>query len=204
MVVAAAFLVHQTDYKRLLAYSSVEHMGLLALGAGLGGAAMFGALLHAVNHSLVKASLFMVAGNLLVAYRTKRMDRVSGAVRILPVSSALWLAGLFAFTGLPPFGTFISEFTIVKVAFGQGRVGIISAVVALLALAIAFAGLSRAALNMALGCAPEGQVPVGEARPAIWPALVLLSIALVLGIWIPSGVMNALEQAARLLGGGGP
>ena len=91
-----------------------------------------------------------------------------------------------------------------KVAFGQGRVGIISAVVALLALAIAFAGLSRAALNMALGCAPEGQVPVGEARPAIWPALVLLSIALVLGIWIPSGVMNALEQAARLLGGGVP
>lgn len=204
MAVAAAFLVNQPNYKRLLAYSSVEHAGLLALGAGLGGVAMFGALLHAVNHSLVKASLFMVAGNLLVAYRTKRMDRVSGAVRILPVSGALWLAGLFAITGLPPFGTFISEFTIVKVAFGQGRVGIISAVVALLALAIAFAGLSRAALNMALGCAPEGQVPVGEARPAIWPALVLLSIALVLGIWIPSGVMNALEQAARLLGGGVP
>lgn len=204
MVVAAAFLVHQTDYKRLLAYSSVEHMGLLALGAGLGGAAMFGALLHAVNHSLVKASLFMVAGNLLQVYQTKSIDRVSGVVRILPVSGALWLAGLFAITGLPPFGTFISEFTIVKVAFGQGRVGIISAVVALLALAIAFAGLARAFLRVVLGHAPEGQAPVREARPAIWPALVLLSMALVLGTWIPRGLMNALEQAALLLGGGAP
>lgn len=202
MLVAAAFIVNQPDYKRMLAYSSVEHMGLLALGAGIGGAAMFGAMLHAVNHSVVKASLFMVAGNLLAVYRTKSVSRVSGAIRVLPVSGLLWLAGLFAITGSPPFGTFASEFTMLRTAFMQGRAWV--AVVALLALAIAFVGMSKAFLGMALGPAPDGQAKPSEALPAILPALVLLSISALLGLWIPHGLMTALEQAARLLGGGAP
>ena len=204
MAVAAAFLANQPDYKRMLAYSSVEHMGLLALGAGLGGAALFGALLHAVNHSVVKAALFMIAGNLLFAYRTKTVARVAGALRILPVSGLLWLAGLFAITGSPPFGTFASEFLVLKEAFGRGRGGAVVAVVALAALSIAFVGMSKAFLGMALGRAPEGQAAVRERPPAYGPALALLSISLVLGLWIPRGLMAALEQAARLLGGGAP
>ena len=204
MGVAAAFLVNQPDYKRMLAYSSVEHMGLLALGAGLGGAAMFGALLHAVNHSVVKAALFMVAGNLLYAYRTKGVARVSGAIRILPVSGLLWLAGLFAITGSPPFGTFASEFTMLKEAFGQGRGGIAFASAALLALTIAFVGMSLTFLGMALGRAPVGQAQVRERPPAFWPALALLAVSLLLGLWIPRGLLAVLEPAARLLGGGLP
>lgn len=202
MMVGAAFIVNQPDYKRMLAYSSVEHMGLLALGAGLGGAAMFGAMLHAINHSVVKAALFIVAGNLLFAYRTKSIARVSGAIRILPVSGLLWLAGLFAITGSPPFGTFISEFTMLREAFGQGRIAV--AVVALLALTIAFVGMSRAFLGMALGRAPEEQTLVSERPPSFWPALVLLAISLVLGLWIPRGWLTTLEQASLLLGGGIP
>ena len=202
MLVAAAFLVNQADYKRLLAYSSVEHMGLLALGAGLGGAATYGALLHAVNHSVAKAALFMLAGNFLFAYRTKAIARVGGAVRILPVSGVLWLAGLFAITGSPPFGMFASEFTVLRAAFAQGRGW--AAAVALLALGVAFVGMSRAFLGMALGRAPDGVAPVCERRTACGPALALLGISLVLGLWIPAGLHQLLGHAARLLGGGSP
>ena len=204
MLVAAAFLANSQDYKRMLAYSSVEHMGLLALGAGLGGAAMYGAMLHAVNHSVVKAALFMVAGNLLLAFRTKAVARVGGAVRMLPVSGGLWLAGLFAITGSPPFGTFASEFIVLREAFGRGRAGMVVAVAALVALGIAFAGMSRVMLGMALGRASAGVEPGKERAPAYWPALVLLTVSLMLGLWIPRGLAEALAQAARLLGGGAP
>lgn len=203
MAVAAAFIVNQPDYKRMLAYSSVEHMGLLAMGAGLGGAALFGAMLHAVNHSAVKAALFLVAGNLVAAYRTKAVARVGGAVRLLPVSGLLWLAGLFAITGSPPFGTFASEFTMLREAFRQGRAGV--AVVALLALTVAFIGMSRAFLGMALGRMPDGLAKIARERwPAVVPALVLLGLSLGLGLWIPEGLVPVLKQAAGLLGKGFP
>ena len=197
MVVAAAFIVNQPDYKRMLAYSSVENMGLLALGAGLGGAAMYGALLHAVNHSLVKAGLFLVAGNILAAYRTKVIAKVSGVNRLLPVSGALWLAGLFAISGTPPFGTFASEFTVLRTAFANGH-GLWAAV-ALLALSVAFVGLARAFLGMALGPKPEPAEPTREAKRAYLPALVLLAISLVLGLWIPHGLQTVLVQASQIL-----
>ncbi len=202
MGLAAAFIANQPDYKRMLAYSSMEHMGLLALGAGIGGAAMFGAMLHAVNHSVVKAALFLLAGNFLAAYRTKSIARVGGAIRLLPASGWLWLAGLFAITGMPPFGTFASEFTMLREAFAQGRIAL--AIAALVALAIAFAGMSRAFLGMALGRVPEGVVAGRERASAVLPSFVLLAVSLGLGLWIPHGWASVLEQAARLSGGGAP
>src|SRR5439155_6113772 len=96
MAVAGVFVIRQPDFKRLLAYSSVEHIGILALGVGLGGVGVFGAMLHAVNHSLTKAMLFLVAGNILAAYRTKSTADVRGVLRALPLSGVLWVAGLFA------------------------------------------------------------------------------------------------------------
>ena len=149
-----------------------------------------------------EVALFMAAGNLLAAYRTKTVARVGGAIRILPASGLLWLAGLFAITGSPPFGTFASEYTMLREAFGQGRAWV--AILALLALTIAFVGMSRAFLGMALGRAPAGQAKVRERAPAIFPAIVLLAISLLLGLWIPGGLVSALGQAARLLGGGAP
>ena len=202
VAVAAAFLANAADYKRMLAYSSIEHMGLLALGAGLGGAALYGALLHAVNHSAVKAGLFLLAGNFLAAYRTKTIARVGGGIRRLPATGLLWLAGLFAIAGSPPFGTFASEFTILKEAFAPGRIAI--GVVALAALAIAFAGMSKAFLGMSLGRPPDGASAEREASATVCPTLALLAVSLLLGFWIPSGLQAGLEHAARLLGGGAP
>ena len=202
MVVAAAFLANAADYKRMLAYSSIEHMGILALGAGLGGAATFGALFHAVNHSFAKAALFMVAGNVLFAYRTKAVARVGGVLRRLPASGALWLAGFFAIAGSPPFGTFAGEFTILREGFAQGRAW--TSVVALLALTVAFVGMSRAFLAMALGTEPEDSAPRRKRALSFVPALALLAASLLLGLWIPAGLRDVLVHAARLLGGGAP
>jgi hydrogenase-4 component F len=81
------FILGQADFKRMLAYSSVEHMGVLALGAGIGGLAGFGSMLHAVNHSLAKAMLFLVAGNILAAYRTKSTRETRGVLNVLPLGS---------------------------------------------------------------------------------------------------------------------
>ena len=115
---------------------------------------------------------------------------------------ALWLAGLFAISGTPPFGTFISEFTLLRVAFDRGHG--IWAGVALLALTVAFVGLARAFLGMALGREPEGQPPRREAWAAILPPLILLAVSLGLGLWIPQGLQAALAAASHLLGGGAP
>jgi len=202
MGLAAALIVNQSDFKRMLAYSSVEHMGLLAFGTGVGGVAMYGALLHALNHSLVKAALFLVAGNLVALYQTKSIAKVSGVGRLLPVSGALWLAGLMAISGMPPFGTFAGEFTMLRAAFAQGQGG--WALAALVALGVAFVGMSRAFLNMVYGDAPAGLAPAREARRAYGPSLMLLALSLALGLWLPNGLHRLLAQASLWAGGGVP
>src|SRR5438128_38843 len=121
MAVAAVFMVRQRDIKRLLAYSSVEHMGLLVLGIGIGGLAVYGALLHLINNGLTKGVLFLSAGNMHRAYGSKLTDDVRGALKRVPLSGALFLAGFLAITGSPPFGPFVSEFTIVNGALGSGQ-----------------------------------------------------------------------------------
>jgi hydrogenase-4 component F len=199
MAVAAIFITGQVDYKRMLAYSSVEHMGILAVGVGLGGAGMFGAMLHVINHSLTKVMLFMVAGNLLAAYHTKTAKNVSGALRVLPVSGPLWVLGFLAITGSPPFGPFLSEFTILKTALDQGRSFV--AIAYLILLAIILAGMATPVLGMAQGrprediIVPAGRGVALTAVPAILGAGILL-----MGIYIPPVLSRTIHEAARLLG----
>ena len=131
MAVAAVFMVRQRDFKRMLAYSSVEHMGILVLGIGIGGLAVYGALLHLINNGLAKGVLFLSAGNIHRAYGSKLTDDVRGAIERVPLSGGLFLAGFLAVTGSPPFGPFVSEFTIVSAAAGSGHyvaTGLVSAV----------------------------------------------------------------------------
>ena len=198
---AGVFILGQADYKRLLAYSSVEHMGILALGIGLGGAATYGALLHAINHSLTKAMLFLVAGNILTVYHTKATSEVSGVVRVLPISGPLWLAGFFAITGTPPFGPFLSEFTILRGALEQGRFGIAAAYLALLVLV--FVGMATVVLRMSQG-APRGANSPPKQRESwssVLPAMSLGAMVLVLGVYIPAPLNRVLHLAASALGG---
>ena len=197
MVVAAVFIVGQSDYKRMLAYSSVEHVGILALGIGLGGAGVFGALLHAINHSLTKAMLFLVAGNILGAYRTKSTAEVRGVLRVLPVSGVLWVAGLFAITGSPPFGPFLSEFTILKASLDQGRTVVATIYLALLA--VIFIGMTTVALRMAQG--EVTREPQRELLIAVLPPALLGGGMLLLGLYLPPAINNLLHETARSLGG---
>jgi hydrogenase-4 component F len=200
MAVAAVFIIGQADFKRLLAYSSVEHMGILIFGIGLGGAASFGALLHAVNHSLTKAMLFLVAGNILAVYRSKATAEVAGVLRVLPVSGVLWIAGCLAITGSPPFGPFLSEFTILKAALDQGRNA--TAAAYLILLGTIFVGMITAGLGMAQGAVdPRWQLARRrESLLAVGPPAALAALVLILGLYIPPMLQAAIADAAQLLG----
>lgn len=203
MIFAAIFIIGQSDFKRMLAYSSVEHMGILALGIGIGGAGIFGSMLHALNHSLTKAVLFLTAGNILAAYRTKSVASVRGVVRVLPVSGVLWIIGFLAICGSPPFGAFLSEFTILKAALDAHHWWLAGAY--LLLLGVIFVGMSSAVLAMAQGqpLAPSRISTQRESWLSVAPPIALAAAALVLGLYVPPALNSVLHEVSRLLGAGG-
>ncbi len=201
MATAAIFIVGQTDYKRLLAYSSVEHMGVLAVGFGLGGWGTIGALFHAVNHSLGKGLLFLTAGNILEGYHTKAIAEVRGVRRLLPGTGLMWLFGFLALTGAPPSGAFLSELLVAAAAFkaGQNLVG----VVFLALLTVVFVGMARPFLEMTGG---EPPAAVAERRPQesvlrVLPISLLWLGVFTLGWYVPPELRDLLTRAAALLGG---
>lgn len=198
---AAVFIIRQADYKRLLAYSSVEHMGILSLGVGLGGPAIFGGLLHAVNHSLTKGMLFLLSGNILAIFHSKSTRVVFGVRRVLPWTGALWFVGLFAITGSPPFGTFVSEFLILRGAFAQGQILVGVLYVALLA--IVFIGMINIALHMLQGLSAD-TIRHRHGTEEWWsivPPALLGSLVLILGIYLPPFLDHRLTEISQLLGG---
>jgi hydrogenase-4 component F len=154
-------------------------------------------MLHAANHSLTKAMLFLVAGNILAAYKTKATTEVRGILGVLPWSGVLWIAGLVAITGMPPFGAFLSEFTIVKAMIEQGRIGIAVAFLAMLALI--FIGMTAAFLNMAQGRSASDLHPPGKSESilAILPPLGLGALTLMLGRYLPPPVDSLLRALPR-------
>src|SRR5947207_2622329 len=156
MTVAAVFMVRQRDFKRMLAYSSVEHMGILVLGIGIGGLALYGALLHLINNGLTKGVLFLSAGNIHRAYGSKVTTNVHGAIERVPFSGALFLAGFLAITGSPPFGPFVSEFTIVNAALGSGYY--VAGGLFLLLLCVVFIGMGATVLAVVQGRAVEQKI----------------------------------------------
>ncbi len=201
MAFATTFILRQMDFKRMLAYSSVEHMGILALGIGLGGTAVFGSLLHTVNHSITKGMLFLVAGNILTVMHSKSTIKVRGLLQRLPVSSVLWLAGFLSITGSPPFGTFISEFTIFKAAIEQGHFWIAIGFIGILA--TIFVVMASIVLKMCFSTPrPIDQGTDHESWTMILPPLFLGILSLILGLYLPPFLKDLLNEAAHLLGGG--
>ena len=201
LVVAAIFILGQSDYKRLLAYSSVEHMGLLALGLGFGGIGVFGSMLHALNHSITKASLFLLAGIILINYHSKKAGDVQGILTRSKALGLLWLFGFLSISGSPPFGLFLSEITIVKSGFDQGRFIIASLSLGLLV--IIFIGMATVFLNMTqpqpvLKSEKIHTPPPLRLKPSmLYPPVVLLLLSLVLGIYLPGWMKDLLVNIAR-------
>jgi len=199
MAVAAVFMVRQRDFKRMLAYSSVEHMGILVLGVGIGGPAVYGALLHLINNGLTKGVLFLSAGNIHRAYGSKVTDDVRGAIQRVPLSGALFLAGFLAITGSPPFGPFVSEFTIVNAAVGSGQ--FLAAGLFLLLLGIAFIGMGATVLAVVQGN-PADHTTDNDYHDSIAtsaPVLLFMALVLLLGLYVPPPLESLLREAAAFL-----
>ena len=197
LLVAAVFMVRQPDIKRLLAYSSVEHMGILAIGVGIGGLATFGALLHLVNNALTKGVLFLSAGNIQRAYDSKRLSEVHGALATLPISGSLFMAGFLAITGSPPFGPFLSEFTILRGIFGSGRIGV--GLTMLFLLAVVFIGMGATALTATQGEPVKLDTAFKDSILLVISPIVFLLLVLLLGVYLPEPLRAALQAAAALL-----
>ncbi len=199
MVVAAVFMARQADFKRMLAYSSVEHVGIMAVALGLGGKAVFGALFHILANGLTKGVLFLSSGNIHRSYNSKSTEQVRGALRRLPWSGGLFLAGFIAITGSPPFAPFISEFTIISTAFIQGRM--LVGAIFLTSLAIIFIGMAMTVLPMVMGEVPAESESTSyrDSIGTVGPPLVLLLLVLVLGVWIPEPLLGLLRDGAQLL-----
>jgi hydrogenase-4 component F len=199
---AAVFMVRQRDFKRMLAYSSVEHMGILVLGVGLGGSAVYGALLHLINNGLTKAVLFMSAGNIHRAYGSKMIDDVRGALHRVPVSAGLFLAGFFAITGAPPFGPFVSELTILTAAFNTKQ--FVAGGLFLLLLAIVFIGMGATVLTVVQGMPAKPSETNGyhDTLATVGPIILSLLMVLVMGLYIPPPIESLLREAAAFLEGG--
>jgi hydrogenase-4 component F len=200
LAVAALLLLRQRDYKRMLAYSSIEHMGLLALGAAAGGALGLSAvLLHMLGHGLAKSSLFVVSGRLLAAEGTTAVADVRGLLARRPGLAVPWLAGMAALLGFPPFSLFFSEVGILVAAWTAGMAVVTS--VALVLLLIVSAGLFRLTGLLTLG-GPQGQdvPPDRSGHGPRLPLLLALSVTAVVGfVAVPVGTL--LIRAAAVLAG---
>ena len=196
--VAAAFLVRQRNYKRMLAYSSVEHIGIICLGLGFGGYwGVFGALFHVINHALAKSLLFILSGNILLKYHSAEIRDVRGLLRAAPWTGVLFLAGTLALIGLPPFAPFISEFIIFRAGL-ESHPGATTAAVILLV--VIFGGMLASVNRMLYGDAP-GDLPRGDALcPWLVPIAANFALLLLLGLTLPAPFVGALEQVLKILG----
>ncbi len=188
-------LVIQRHYKRMLAYSSVEHMGLVSIGLALGPLGTFAALLHIINHAVAKSMSFLLAGRILHRYETTEIGKVTGLLRVMPWTGSLFAIGILALVGLPPFGLFVSEFLLVRAAVVTGRFWVAGMVLALLF--IAFTSLVNHLNKMLYGDAPPG-VLVGEHRAWSLAALaVAVGVLVVLGVTLPQPISTLITQSVR-------
>lgn len=198
LIIASFSMVLSQNYKRLLAYSSIEHTGLTCLGLALGPLGTFAALLHLINHSLAKSMLFLLAGRILHRYKTTEISKVSGLLTAMPWTAGFFAVGILAIIGLPPFGIFVSEFALIRAGFEAGHSWLMGIVLALLALA--FVALLNVLHRMMYGSPADGVVVGGEGG---WQTggLFFLSAAglVILGLTLPGPLMTLLNQSVEIV-----
>ncbi len=199
MATAAVYMARQKDIKRCLAYSSVEHMGMLAFGVGIGGPALAGALLHVLHNAICKVGLFLAAGNIHRAYGSKSTDEVRGVLRRLPISGTLLLIGFFAVTGAPLFGPFVSEYQMVAGAFSTGK--LIAGLAFLGLMLLVFWGMGNTLVNCCLGSAPDAQETsrFRDHFSMVAPIIVCMALTLYLGLQTPQFLADMISDATRFL-----
>jgi len=193
IVVAALINFTQKNYKRLLAYHSIENMGIAALGFGFGGLGVLMAILHMIYHAVVKSALFLSSGTILLKYGSSKIIKVKGVLTALPITSILFLAGFFIITGTPPFGMFLTKLLILSV--GIKAYPVVS-IASLFFAAMLFVAFFEHATAMVFGEKPA-EIETGEG--SIWlviPPLALVAVVVCLSFYIPPFLLTLINQAA--------
>ena len=200
IAISVSFMLVQHDIKRMLAYSSVEHIGIITLGVGIGGTlGLYGAVLHMFNHSMAKSLLFLAAGNINQKYHSKRMDRITGILKIMPVTGSIFLISAFAITGAPPLNIFISEFTIMMAGFSSGH--FIVTVLFLLFIVFIFSGMMFYVTRMSFGEAPPKLVKKEIHYLSTLALFIPFIVVIVFGVFVPPFFKDMVEQVSLVLQG---
>jgi len=195
LVFAAFMLYRRRDVKRLFAYSSIEHMGIITFAFGMGGPlANFAGLLHMTMHSLTKSAIFFAVGHVAQVKGTQRIADMGGLTETHPVLAWGLILGVVAIAGLPPLGIFMSEFLVVSSTFARTPV---LAVILVFGLLVGFAGLFLRLNSIAFG---EPRGPTGKAKASYVPMFAHLTLVFVAGIYMPPALVGWFKNVAGMLG----
>jgi hydrogenase-4 component F len=195
LLVSAVFMLRLKNFKRMLAYSSIENMGILFIGVSLGKYGVFAVMLHALAHSLSKTSLFLTSGNILYLYKSKKIDNVTGLLKTDPATGWIWIISMLSIIGIPPFPIFLSKFILIK-AFWLSGMSWLAVPFLLLMVIVAF-GMGGAVFKMAFGDVHANYT--ASPKPAFYayvPQVILLVILLVIGVNMPQQVFDFMNNAA--------
>jgi len=196
LFVTAVFVYHIKNYKRMLAYSSIENMGILAIGVALGGMAYYAVVLHLIGHSLAKASFFLTSGNILELFETKRTKSIKALVSFDNKTGWLWIVSFLAICAFPTSILFISEFLIIKEMIYQKHFLLCGLFVILLT--IILYGISRVVVKMSFGEKSKDKIEQVESnKPKLTlamylPQIIMLILVFILGIYIPPFLNNVI------------
>lgn len=198
LIVSTFSILKQSNYKRLLAFSSIENMGIISLGIGFGGfAGIFGALLHSIAHAYGKSLLFLVSGNILSAYKTKRIDKIRALIKTMPVNAVFLILGMFVIIGMPPFALFFSEFNIFAAGFEGGYYIAVSLLA--LCLLIAFAGFLQAFVKMVFVHENMEYKRIEKDRENILPLIITMAFILLVSSTFNNYLYTVLADAAAII-----
>jgi len=193
VIIPALILLIIKDYKRLLAYSSIENAGIMALGFGFGGLGVVAAISHMIYHSFIKSTLFFLSGNFLLKYHSAKIFNVRGALKVLPMTSVLFLVGFLAVAGMPPFGIFFTKLSIFSAGI-QNHLAI--SILVMLGTVLVFIGFFKHVTAMIFGEKPVGMEKEKENFWLIFPPLLLLLLVLILSFYEPVFVETLINGAA--------
>lgn len=199
ILAAATYILKQTEYKRLLAYSSIENMGIIAFGTGVGGIGVYGAMICLIHHSLIKSSLFLTSGNILLGFGCKIIQNIGELVRRMPKTFVAFFGGFIAISGFPPFGMFIGELLIIIAAFRSGRYA--GAVIFMVSICVIFAGFANQVMKISFDDA-KAKHRLHVTNRMLWPQYALLLTSVVLSFWMPDTLYRTIIDAITSIGGG--
>jgi len=200
MIVATVNIVTTNNYKRLIAYASINHVGVISIGLGIGGVASYGTVLYVFSNALVKAMLFLTAGNIKSKFHTKDARELRGLIQELPFSGFFLMVGIWALLGFAPFGSFLGEVVIMN-GLIQGRYFLIFAAFCVL-LTVGFVAMGRTLFPMIWGETGREVQFRGESLFTILPNIFFLGLLVSLGIYLPASINDSLRRIAETLGGG--